>query len=44
MSAGYIKDVTDPKWADDPDVKNGSGWMKTNMPGADCNDAPTAAA
>jgi branched-chain amino acid transport system substrate-binding protein len=44
MSAGYIKDVTDPKWADDPDVKSWTEWMKTNMPSADRNDALTAAA
>ena len=43
MSAGYIKDVTDPKWADDPDVKVWSEWMKTNLPNADRNDALTAA-
>jgi len=43
MSAGFMKDVTDPKWAADPDVKTWSEWMKANMPGADLNDSLTAA-
>ncbi|MDB5629751.1 MAG: Amino acid/amide transporter substrate-binding protein family [Tardiphaga sp.] len=43
MSAGYIKDVTDPKWADDPDVKTWAAWMKVAMPNTDLNDALTAA-
>ena len=43
MSAGFMKDVTDPKWADDPDVKTWTEWMKANMPGADRNDSLTAA-
>jgi branched-chain amino acid transport system substrate-binding protein len=43
MSAGYIKDVTDPKWADDPDVKAWTEWMKINMPSGDLNDSLTAA-
>jgi branched-chain amino acid transport system substrate-binding protein len=43
MSAGFMKDVTDPKWAADPDVKTWTGWMKANMPGADLNDSLTAA-
>jgi branched-chain amino acid transport system substrate-binding protein len=43
MSAGFMKDVTDPKWADDVDVKAWTDWMKTNMPGADLNDSLTAA-
>jgi branched-chain amino acid transport system substrate-binding protein len=43
MSAGFMKDVTDPKWADDPDVKTWHAWMKENMPGADVNDSLTAA-
>jgi branched-chain amino acid transport system substrate-binding protein len=38
-----MKDVTDPKWADDPDVKTWHAWMKENMPGADVNDSLTAA-
>jgi branched-chain amino acid transport system substrate-binding protein len=38
-----MKDVTDPKWADDPDVKTWSEWMKANMPSADRNDSLTAA-
>ena len=43
MSAGFMKDVTDPKWADDPDVKTWTEWMKANMPAADRNDSLTAA-
>ena len=43
MSAGFMKDVTDPKWAGDPDVKVWTEWMKANMPGADLNDSLTAA-
>ena len=43
MSAGFMKDVTDPKWADDPDVKTWHAWMKENMPSADVNDSLTAA-
>jgi branched-chain amino acid transport system substrate-binding protein len=43
MSAGFMKDVTDPKWANDDDVKAWTDWMKTNMPGADLNDSLTAA-
>ena len=39
MSAGFMKDVTDPKWADDPDVKAWLDWMNDNMPGADINDS-----
>ena len=38
-----MKDVTDPKWAGDPDVKAWTEWMKANMPGADLNDSLTAA-
>ncbi|MGD0848357.1 ABC transporter substrate-binding protein [Bradyrhizobium sp.] len=43
MSAGFMKDVTDPKWAGDPDVQAWTEWMKANMPGADLNDSLTAA-
>ena len=43
MSAGFMKDVTDPKWAADPDVKTWTEWMKANMPGADINDSLTVA-
>jgi branched-chain amino acid transport system substrate-binding protein len=39
MSAGFMKDVTDPKWADDPDVKTWLAWMKDNLPMADINDS-----
>ncbi len=43
MSAGFIKDVTDPKWASDPDVKTWLDWMKVHMPNGDVNDSLTAA-
>jgi branched-chain amino acid transport system substrate-binding protein len=39
LSAGFMKDVTDPKWADDPDVKSWLAWMKDNLPNADINDS-----
>jgi len=39
LSAGFMKDVTDPKWADDPDVKTWLAWMKDNLPTADINDS-----
>jgi branched-chain amino acid transport system substrate-binding protein len=43
MSAGFMKDVTDPKWSEDADVKTWHAWMKENLPGADVNDSLTAA-
>src|SRR5690349_16398871 len=43
MTAGFMKDVTDPKWADDADVKTWTEWMIANMPSADRNDSLTAA-
>jgi branched-chain amino acid transport system substrate-binding protein len=39
LSAGFMKDVTDPKWADDADVKTWLAWMKDNLPMADINDS-----
>ena len=39
LSAGFMKDVTDPKWGDDPDVKTWLAWMKDNLPMADINDS-----
>src|SRR5262245_24749197 len=39
LSAGFMKDVTDPKWADDADVKTWLAWMKENLPSADINDS-----
>jgi branched-chain amino acid transport system substrate-binding protein len=39
LSAGFMKDVTDPKWGDDPDVRTWLAWMKDNLPGADVNDS-----
>src|SRR3984893_18329241 len=39
LSAGFLKDVTDPKWANDDDVKEWTAWMKDNMPGAELSDS-----
>jgi branched-chain amino acid transport system substrate-binding protein len=39
LSAGFMKDVTDPKWANDPDVRTWLAWMKDNLPMADINDS-----
>jgi branched-chain amino acid transport system substrate-binding protein len=38
-TAGFIKDATDPKWADDADVMAWRAWMGTHMPDADLNDS-----
>ena len=43
MTAGFIKDASDPQWADDPDQKAWRAWMNENMPGADLSDATNAA-
>ena len=40
LSAGFLKDVTDPKWANDDDVKEWMAWMKENMPGAEHDRQP----
>ncbi|MFC3267181.1 ABC transporter substrate-binding protein, partial [Camelimonas abortus] len=39
LTAGFIKDPSDPKWADDPDIVAWKAWMAENMPGADLNDS-----
>jgi branched-chain amino acid transport system substrate-binding protein len=39
LTAGFMKDVTDPKWADDADVKAWLAWMKENLPSTDVNDS-----
>jgi branched-chain amino acid transport system substrate-binding protein len=39
LSAGFLKDVTDPKWANDDDVKEWTAWMTENMPGAEMTDS-----
>jgi branched-chain amino acid transport system substrate-binding protein len=39
LSAGFLKDVTDPKWANDDDVKEWTAWMKENMPAAELSDS-----
>jgi branched-chain amino acid transport system substrate-binding protein len=38
-TAGFIKDATDPKWAEDSDVKAWRAWMGKNLPEADLNDS-----
>jgi branched-chain amino acid transport system substrate-binding protein len=43
LTAGFMKDVTDPQWKDDPDVKAWVAWMKENMPGAELSDSLNAA-
>jgi branched-chain amino acid transport system substrate-binding protein len=42
MTAGFMKDVTDPKWADDAGVKDFLAWAKDT--GMDANDWLVAAA
>ncbi len=39
LTAGFMKDVTDPKWADDAAVKAFKQWAQENMPGTDINDS-----
>jgi branched-chain amino acid transport system substrate-binding protein len=39
LSAGFLKDVTDSKWANDDDVKEWMAWMKDNMPTAELTDS-----
>jgi branched-chain amino acid transport system substrate-binding protein len=39
MTAGFGMDVTDPKWANEPAVKDYYAWQKENMPGADPSDS-----
>lgn len=43
LTAGFMKDVTDPQWKDDPDVNAWVAWMKENMPGAELSDILNAA-
>lgn len=43
LTAGFMKDVTDPQWKDDPDVKAWVAWMDENMPGAELSDILNAA-
>jgi branched-chain amino acid transport system substrate-binding protein len=43
MTAGFMKDVTDPQWKDDADVKAWVAWMNENMPGAELSDLLNAA-
>ena len=43
LTAGFMKDVTDPQWKDDADVKAWVAWMNENMPGAELSDILNAA-
>jgi branched-chain amino acid transport system substrate-binding protein len=43
LSAGFMKDVSDPKWGDDPDVRAWLAWMKENLPMAEISDSLNAA-
>lgn len=43
LTAGFIKDVTDSKWADDPDFKAWRAWMQAWLPEGDLNDGLNAA-
>ena len=38
MTAGFIKDPTDPKWANDETIKWYLAWAKENLPNADLTD------
>jgi branched-chain amino acid transport system substrate-binding protein len=38
LSAGFLKDVTDPKWANDEDVMEFFAWMKENLLNAEISD------
>ena len=39
LTAGVLKDASDPQWADDADQKAWRAWMHENMPEADLSDA-----
>lgn len=39
LTAGVLKDASDPQWADDADQKAWRAWMNENLPGADLGDA-----
>ena len=39
ISAAYLKDQTDPRWADDPEMNEWRAFMKQWMPGSDLNDS-----
>lgn len=38
LTAGVLKDASDPQWSDDADQKAWRAWMVENMPGADLSD------
>ena len=43
MTAGITKDVTDPRWKDDPGVKEWRAWRDVHMTSADPTDSLTVA-
>jgi branched-chain amino acid transport system substrate-binding protein len=43
ITAGFIKDASDPQWAEDTDQKVWRAWMSENMPGADLSDSSNVA-
>ena len=43
MTAGYIKDITDPRWKDDAGVKEWRDWRNVHMTSADPTEALTVA-
>jgi len=44
ITSAYIKDSTDPTWANDPGIKKWRAWMDKYMPGADQTDGGYLAA
>ena len=43
LTAGFVKDVTDEKWANDPDFMAWRAWMKAWLPEGDLKDGLNAA-
>lgn len=39
ITAAYLKDATDPQWANDPDFKEWQAWMKKYLPDANPADS-----
>ena len=42
ITAAYLKDATDPQWADYPDFKEWQAWMKKYLPDANSADSGNA--
>jgi branched-chain amino acid transport system substrate-binding protein len=43
LTAGFIKDITDPRWKDDPEFKAWVAWINEWLPGADMADGGNSA-